>query len=105
VLCRLRNRLRRRSQALLHIINRVLRVRFVFERHGTICRELDLAEGLEQVDQVEMGRADDDVVGLGLAFFYVFDVEGENSWAQLGGPLDRVFVAAEGVAGVDAGAD
>ena len=40
----------------------LLRVGFVFEREGAVGGELDLAEGLEQADDVEVALADDDVV-------------------------------------------
>lgn len=104
-LCRLGNGFLGDFDAFLHFCDGVFWVGFVFQGQRTVSGELDLAEGLEEADHVEVSLADDDVLGAGSLFNVVLDVSCKDAWSELHHGIDGVFAGADEVAAIDAGAD
>ena len=74
VLVYLGNRIFRDFNALLDIFNGILRIRFVLQRDRTICWELDLLQGFEDSNDIQMAFTDDGVMGNLFHFGFIFDV-------------------------------
>src|SRR6185436_9275311 len=93
-------RLAHDREALLHVGDRVLLVQLVLDREDA--RELDLLEGLQDADDVQLALAQD---VLRLRVGEVLQVDVVDARAQRLDPVDRVLAGPEHVAGVDARAD
>jgi len=103
---RLRDRVTRDDQALLHVVDGILRIRFVLQRDRSVGGELDVFQCLEDTDDIEVRLADDDVVRSLVALVgIVLDVQREDTITQLADHLDWILIAANVMSGIDTRAD